>query len=241
MIVVADQHAAEVLPPGTPPLHLPAPLVPASGPSILGFSLCAVRSMGRHQLNALARRSLIERVAIVGVVPDQRLGSVIDHTRGESWFDKGDCMRRSPGHGGGERQTSTVCHGHDLRPLAPRGLSHTAPLVWPPRPCRRCSTPTDQSRPAPPDPWPGRGGADRGPQSVPTVGHDAGTCDTADSASATPSMARRSARSRAPHSSAPGAAPREVSAIAATRGHGHEWLEDAPWLVRASHQRDPPP
>jgi hypothetical protein len=39
-------------------------------------------------------------------------------------------MRRSRRRVDGDRKTSRVCHCHELRTLAPLGLSDFAPLFW---------------------------------------------------------------------------------------------------------------
>jgi hypothetical protein len=54
----------------------------------------------------------------------------LSRTCGKRWGHKGDFMRRSTCNVNGERKTKAVCHGHDLRTLAPLGLSHTTPAVF---------------------------------------------------------------------------------------------------------------
>jgi hypothetical protein len=76
---------------------------------------------------------LIEWVAIVGVGANQTIRSSVDNTGVESRFNKGDFMRRSTGNVDGDRKTSAVCRGYDLRTFAPLGLSHTAPFFGHPK------------------------------------------------------------------------------------------------------------
>jgi hypothetical protein len=138
MVVMADQHASEVLQPGKEPLHFPAAFVPPQWPAILRFGFLALGPMGAiSSINPWLGQARAERVAIVGLIPDQMFWSSLNKTLGESWFNKGDFMRRSSLNVDGETKTSTVCHGHDLRTLASLGLSHQAPLFLPPRRCRR--------------------------------------------------------------------------------------------------------
>jgi hypothetical protein len=127
MVFVADQYASEILQPGEESLHFPAAFVPPQRAAILRLRFLAVGPMWGNQLDPLLGQALIERVAIVGFVPNEMLWLSIDHTRGESWLNKGDFMRRSSLNVDGERKTSTVCHGHDLHTLAPLGRSHPAP------------------------------------------------------------------------------------------------------------------
>ena len=127
MVFMADQHASEVLQPGKEPFHFLAAFVPPQGATIVRFGFIALGPMWGKQLNPLRGQARVERVNIVAFIPDQMCWSSINKTRGESWFNKGDFMRRSRLNVDGERKTSAVCNCHDLRTLAPLGLSHPEP------------------------------------------------------------------------------------------------------------------
>ena len=127
MILVAHHHAAEVLQPRKQPLHFPSPLVSPSGrPSCVGaffrFGLCgAIISMPASPSSS---SSGSESYALS---PINRSGLLVGKTLSDSLCDKSDFMRRSRRRVDGERKTRAVCHRHELRTLAPLGLSHSEP------------------------------------------------------------------------------------------------------------------
>jgi hypothetical protein len=130
MVFMADQHAADVLPPGEPSLHVPAACVAPQRAAVLRLGSHTVGPRRCDQLDASLGQWLVEWIAIVGCIPDQMRRSSLDTTPGERGFNKGDLMRRSTRHVDGDRKTSTVCHGHDLRALAPLGRSSTSAPFW---------------------------------------------------------------------------------------------------------------
>jgi hypothetical protein len=128
LVCMAHQHAPGVLPPGERPCHLPATCVPTKGAAILSCRPCAVRPAGRASLDPDGREGPVEGSALVGVVADQPFGALGGEARRESVWDRGDFRWRSRRRVDGESRASAVCHRHELRPLAPLGLSHS----WPP-------------------------------------------------------------------------------------------------------------
>ena len=73
--------------------------------------------MRRDQRNALSRKALIERITVVGTIPDKSLGSSQREGLSEGSFDKGDLMWRSRSRVHGEWKTRSVCNNHELRTL----------------------------------------------------------------------------------------------------------------------------
>jgi len=73
------------------------------------------------------RQFFVKRVAVTGLVSDQPLRELVDEAFEESVCDKGDFTRRSRRCVHGERNTSAICHRHELRTFAPLGLSHSEP------------------------------------------------------------------------------------------------------------------
>ena len=127
MIIKASRNTPEVLQPGKESFDLPAPLVTAQRPPVLGARLFAVALMWCNHLNALLCKLLVQPVTVIGFVANQVFWSLFKETLLQSVQDKGDFMRRSTRCVEGERKTSSVCHCHELRALAPLGLSHPAP------------------------------------------------------------------------------------------------------------------
>src|SRR5918998_2491626 len=122
--LVAHHQPTEVPEPGEQPLYLPAPLVAPELAPVLGLRLLAVPPVRRDHLYAPLSENRVERVGVVGPIPDQPLGLLAREARREGRLCEGDLVRRSARRVYGERKTRSVCHRHELRTLAPLGLSH---------------------------------------------------------------------------------------------------------------------
>src|SRR5689334_12130330 len=124
VILIPRDQTPEVLQPGKQAFNLPTPAIATQAAAILSARLGAVGFVRRDQLNALVSQAVVQRVAVIGLIPNQPFGNLVEETTLESGFHKGDFMRCSRRKVNGERNTSTVCHRHELRTLAPLGLSH---------------------------------------------------------------------------------------------------------------------
>jgi len=122
--IPADQDALVFIEPREQALDLPTPLVTSENSLILGGRSAAICSMRCDHLNTLSCKALIERITVVGTIPDKSLGSSHRDALSERSFDKGDLMWRSRSRVHGEWKTRSVCNNHELRTLAPLGLSH---------------------------------------------------------------------------------------------------------------------
>ncbi len=133
MVLVANNNSSEVLQPSKKALDIPAPLVPSHRPPVLSDILPPVGSMRSDQLNAtLCREALIKGITVIRFIADDLFGKVVSMCRVEGIFDQSYFVRGSALHVDGERKTSAVCKGHDLRPLATLGLANTvAPFLAP--------------------------------------------------------------------------------------------------------------
>ena len=127
MILVANDHAPEVVQPGDQPLDFPATAVTTQRSAILRGGSDSVVPVRSDQFNALRRKGLVERVAVVGFVPDEPSGLFGNESSVKGVLGEFGLMRASAGHVSGERKTSAVCHCHELRTFAPLGLSHAEP------------------------------------------------------------------------------------------------------------------
>lgn len=236
MILIACHQPAKVLQPGKQALDLPAAFVPAQGATVLGRRSLSVSAVRRDQLDAPGGQSLVQRVAVVGRIPDQPLGLVLEEAALEGGLNKGDLMRRSRRCVDGDRNTSAVCpSAMSFVPLPRLVFPTAAPPFWPPRSCRRGSTPRGRSGPivagVPPRPLT--------PASGSPVAHPHGWkrrwqgSGTAGSARADPPSGRRSARStesRSHHRAV--LAPRAAFAVGATFRFGKQGLDDCPLVIR---------
>ena len=125
--LVPRDESTRVLQPGKQAFDFPAPFIAAQGPSILR-EVDSVWPMRRDEFDPGCRQPLIERVAVIGGVADQALGSVGKKARVQRLFDELRFVRRGGRDGDGDRKTSAVCNGHDLGPLAPLGLADVTPF-----------------------------------------------------------------------------------------------------------------
>ena len=133
MIFVAHDQPAEVVKPRKQSFYLPASLVPAERPAILGRLTLSVVPMRCDELHStLFSEAFVKRVAVVGLVANQAPERLVDPGTVECGLDEGDLMRRSAGHVCGDRKTSAVCNGHDLAALAALGLAHAGPPFFAP-------------------------------------------------------------------------------------------------------------
>ena len=127
----------QTIPPGDDPfvfiqpreqtLNLPASAITSECAAILRCGSDPIAPVRRDQFNALGSKPEIERIAVVGKIPDKSFRS--SHGEGliEGSLDKGDFMWRSTSRVHGEWKTSSVCNNHELRTLAPLGLSNFEP------------------------------------------------------------------------------------------------------------------
>src|SRR3954471_13804256 len=127
MTLVPDKHTTVVLEPPDQSLHLPSALVSPQLPTVLGLGLSPVHPVRRDHLDTLRLERLVKRITVVRFVPDKLLGRGYRESRRQSVFNKGDFMRRSTRNVEGEWKTSSICNHHDLRTLAPLGLSDAIP------------------------------------------------------------------------------------------------------------------
>lgn len=125
--IPAGDDALVLIQPGKQSLDLPASPVTPQWAAVLSGSASTVAAMGRDQLNALGSELLIERITVVGTIPDKSSGSSHGEGFSERCLDKGDFMWRSSSRVHGEWKTSSVCNDHELRTLAPLGLSNFEP------------------------------------------------------------------------------------------------------------------
>jgi hypothetical protein len=129
---VSSHQATEVVQPCEQSLNSPAMPIPAQLAAILSSVPDAVTLMWCDHVDTLDLKLGIQPIAVVSAVANQSLGFGSDKALLKGSFDKGDLMRRSRRCVDGDRNTSAVCHCHELRTLAPLGLSHcAAPFLAP--------------------------------------------------------------------------------------------------------------
>ncbi len=93
LALVAGDRAAEEVEPGKETLHLPAPLVAPQLTSILRRRAFAATTVWRNELHAtLVPESLVEFVAVVGLVSDEPFGEFINEAVVERGLDDFDLV-----------------------------------------------------------------------------------------------------------------------------------------------------
>src|SRR5438128_6818266 len=130
LIFITHNQTAKVLQPREQPLDFPSSPVAPQWSAVLCDGFLPVPLVRRDHFNTCLSQGLIKRVRVIRLVTNQSSGLLTDKALSESAFDKGDFMRRSRACVDGERKTRAVCHCHELRTLAPLGLSHVeAPFL----------------------------------------------------------------------------------------------------------------
>ncbi len=125
--IPAGDDALEGIEPGEQPLDLPSASISSQRSAVLSGGPGSIAAMRGNQLNTLFCQLLIERITVVGTIPHKSSGSSHSDGFSEGRLDKGDFMWRSRSRVHGEWKTSSVCNNHELRTLAPLGLSDFEP------------------------------------------------------------------------------------------------------------------
>ena len=123
MVFIPDNKTPEIMHPGKESFNMPSSAISSQSTAILGRRFSSILLVRSDKLNAFGSKHLIQRITVVGSVPDQSLRLLIDKAFFESILDKGDFMRRSRRSVQGDRKTRAICHCHELRTLTPLGLS----------------------------------------------------------------------------------------------------------------------
>jgi hypothetical protein len=129
MVVIfpAGQYPAELVQPCKQAFNLPSPLVATQYTAILGGWPDATFPVRCDHLNAVDSEFFIERITVIGTIPNKSLGQSHSDNLIDGSFDKGDFMWASRSRVHGEWKTCSVRNGHELRTFAALGLSHFAP------------------------------------------------------------------------------------------------------------------
>ena len=132
MIFVSSHQSSEILQPREQPFDSPASRITTQTATVLSGRSDAITSMRCDHFNVLLCERFIQRIAIVGQVTNQALRFILNKALLQGSFDKGDFMRRSTLCVNGERNTSAVCHCHELRTLAALSFADgAAPFLAP--------------------------------------------------------------------------------------------------------------
>lgn len=122
--IPSGQHALVFVQPREQALDFPPPAISPECSGILRCGLDAIALVGRDQFNAFGSKPVIERITVVGAIPDKSSGSSQGEGFIEGSLDKGDFMWRSRSRVHGEWKTCSVRNNHEFCTLAPLGLSH---------------------------------------------------------------------------------------------------------------------
>ncbi len=126
MVLPAGDHAAVVVQPGEQPLDVPAMTVPSQSASIVSRGSAALQGVRRDQFDAvLLAQACVERIAVVGLVPNQSRRRGAAEPGAERLLDQSAFMRRSTANPEGERKTMAVRNCHDLGPFSAARWTNT--------------------------------------------------------------------------------------------------------------------
>lgn len=127
MVLIAHRDAAGPKQPTEETLDFPAAFVAPENPPILSRRLYSVGLMRRNQFHVPFSQPGVQSIAVIGFVSNESSGKLTNEAGSQRFFNEGDFMWRSRGHKDGDRKTRAICHCHDLRTLAPLGISHSRP------------------------------------------------------------------------------------------------------------------
>lgn len=122
--IPSDQGSFVFVHPCEQPFDLPSAPIALERTSRLGRWTYAVLAMRSDQFDSSGSQLPIERITVVGTIPHKSSRLSHGESLSERRLDKGDFMWRSRIRVHGEWKTSSVCNNHELRTLAPLGLSH---------------------------------------------------------------------------------------------------------------------
>lgn len=127
VIFPADHQPPEVVKPREKALHFPTPAISAQRSPILGAA-DSIGSVRRDHLNAAGLGKIaIKRIAVVGLVTNEPLGSFGQKQVIQRRFHQSHFSRRSAFCPSGDRKTIAVDDSHDLGSLASLGLPDLEP------------------------------------------------------------------------------------------------------------------
>jgi hypothetical protein len=121
--IPAREHTLVFVQPSEQAFDLPSSAVTPERAPILRPWLDAIALVQGNHFNTLGRELAIERITVVGKIPNKSFGSSQREGLIERSLDKGDFMWRSRSRVHGEWKTCSVRNNHELRTLAPLGLS----------------------------------------------------------------------------------------------------------------------
>lgn len=90
--VPPDEHPLESQQPGNGTLNFPPSAIAPQPPAVLGFHFYTPAAMWSNQLNAFFFEPFIQRISVIGTIPDNSSGSSQGEGLIEGSFDKGDFM-----------------------------------------------------------------------------------------------------------------------------------------------------
>jgi len=124
MIFVANNQASEVLEPGKQPFDLPSARIAAKLPTVLGALFAPLSSMRGNHFNAtIIQKPLIKSIAIIGLIAHNAIRSIGREAAVDGRLNQLYLMGRSALNLSGDRNTRSVCDGHDLGAFAALGLA----------------------------------------------------------------------------------------------------------------------
>ena len=92
-IIPSVEYPFILVEPGEETLYFPSSLIPSEFSSILSLWLYPIALMWGNQFNSHCCESFIERIRVIGTIPDKSSRSSQGEGRIEGSFDKGDFMR----------------------------------------------------------------------------------------------------------------------------------------------------
>ncbi len=104
--------------------NFPTAAIAQQRTTVLRYFTLPVAPVWCNHLNPLGSKGAVERITVIGPIPNNSSGLSHGDNFIEGSLDKGDFMRAGRIRVHGERKARSVCNNHELRTFTPLGLSH---------------------------------------------------------------------------------------------------------------------
>ena len=119
MVLVTHNQAPEVLKPGKEPFDFPAAFISTKLSAILGAMPSTLSAVRGNQFNAtFTQKPFIQPIAVIGLVANNSIRCIGGKAAVDGRLNQLYFMGRSALNVSGDRNTSSVCDGHDLGAFA---------------------------------------------------------------------------------------------------------------------------
>lgn len=137
VVLPTSEYPPVLVQPCEQALNLPSPLVSTQHAAVMAGRPDATCPVRRDQFNAIGSELCIERITVIGTIPDKSLWQSHGDSRIDGSFDKGDFMWTSEAVCMASGRPAASAIAMSFVPLPRLVFPTLRPLFSPPRRCRR--------------------------------------------------------------------------------------------------------